>query len=87
MKKIEKVQFSATGEFTCVCGNSPDDSGAVACDAKGDEVSPTSDEWPGDLYRCNECGPIFDGDSGEVKGRCDLRLAKSYDGDVIEVNR
>ena len=65
----EAVTFAEYGEFKCVCGNSPNAEGAYRCDREGNDVEPTPDDWPGDLYRCDRCGRIFDGDTGEVIGR------------------
>jgi hypothetical protein len=74
--KKEKVSISPTGEFVCVCGNTPDSSGAFACDINGDAVEPTPDEWPNDLYRCDGCGRVFVGDTGEIKARVDLKKVR-----------
>lgn len=59
-----KVTITPTGEFMCPCGNSPEQDGAYPCDGDGIEVMP-DDNWS-DLYRCDRCGVIFNGDTGDI---------------------
>jgi hypothetical protein len=53
-------------DFLCICGNFSESDGAYPCDSNGNLVEPTPDDWPGKLYRCDRCGRVFDGDTGEV---------------------
>lgn len=62
-------------DWKCLCGNSTDDSGAYPCDYKGEDVEPTTDEWPLDLYRCDRCGLIFN-NAGEIQGAAESRKFK-----------
>jgi hypothetical protein len=59
--KKEKNDF-----FHCVCGNTDDDCGFYPCDPDGNEVEPTIECWPDDLYCCDRCGRIIDSNTLEV---------------------
>lgn len=67
-----KITITDSGEFNCVCGNRPDYEGAYPCDRSGKLVDPTPGDWPEDLYRCDRCGIIFKGATGEVVGQLPL---------------
>jgi hypothetical protein len=69
MSEVEHITIMVPGEFSCICGNTPTAQGACACDRQGNEVEPIPDDWLGDLFRCDRCGRIFDGVTGEVVGR------------------
>ena len=54
------------GEFTCLCGNIPDDYGFFPCDRNGNDVEPTPVGWKEELYRCDKCYRIIDQNTLEV---------------------
>jgi len=54
----EKLEADAYGEWHCVCGNTPSDSGFYPCDRAGVSVQPTEADWPDALYRCDGCRRI-----------------------------
>jgi hypothetical protein len=68
MTKPEFITIRETGEFNCICGNTPDDQGAYPCDSEGKLTEDAGNEWPGKLYRCDKCNRIFEGDTGKVVG-------------------
>jgi len=60
------ITITAEGEFNCTCGNYPNAEGAYACDRQGNYIDPLPDEWPDDLFKCDRCGIIFNGQTGEI---------------------
>jgi hypothetical protein len=60
------VTISESGDFTCICGNNTNLEGAYPCDKQGTLVEPAPDEWPDQLYRCDRCGTVFNGETGEI---------------------
>jgi hypothetical protein len=63
------VIYVTDGDFACLCGNNSHAQGAFPCDRAGDLLDPKPDEWPDDLFRCDRCGLIFNGHTGEVLPR------------------
>lgn len=55
--------------WICICGNTPDSGGFYPCDAKGNEVVPTAEEWTTNWYVCAECGRMIDQNTLEVMGQ------------------
>lgn len=57
------------GEFHCLCGNNPNAQGAYPCDLQGKEMEmPPNDDEP-QKWCCDNCGRIFDGQTGQVVAR------------------
>jgi len=54
-------------EFECSCGNNPNGQGAYPCDGEGIEV-PEDQNWA-NLWCCDNCGVIFNGEVGDVVGQ------------------
>ena len=52
------------GEWICDCGNEPAKDGFNPCDARGEEMEPLKDIWPG-FYICGRCGAMFN-----IEGMC-----------------
>jgi hypothetical protein len=63
-------------EFLCLCGNTPDAQGAHFCDREGNYTEiPPSDDEPGQCYRCDRCGIVFVGETGEIIANAKLIAA------------
>ncbi len=77
MKKLdqpETIKFTGpddTGGFLCICGNDPEGQGAFPCDSEGRYIEPPPSIEPGNQFRCDRCGRVFDGLTGEVFGIAD----------------
>jgi len=50
-----KIHVDEYDEWTCVCGNTSLGEGFYPCDAEGNIVDPTPEEWTTNLYRCDRC--------------------------------
>jgi hypothetical protein len=58
--------------WICICGNMPDQDGFFPCNARGDEVEPTTEAWKTNWYVCNGCGRMFDQHTLIVMGRAGM---------------
>jgi hypothetical protein len=67
----EKVFVDEFGEWTCLCGNTSYYEGFFPCDADGNEVDPTPENWTINLYRCDRCGRIINQATGEIVAQYD----------------
>jgi hypothetical protein len=72
----EHIQSSTSGDFLCICGNTPSDSGFYPINDNNEEVEPSKDVWTTNQYFCNQCGRIFDQDTLEVVRKIDLKDIK-----------
>jgi hypothetical protein len=54
--------------WACLCGNTPIQEGFYPCNALGEEVEPTPEEWTTGWYVCDSCGRIIDRTTLEVVG-------------------
>lgn len=60
------ITQSTDGDWACLCGNQPWESGFYPCDAAGNEVDPTPTDWTTNWYVCAQCGRIIDQDTLKV---------------------
>jgi hypothetical protein len=63
------IAIDENGAFHCFCGNEPESQGAYLCDKDGNYIEDSGEEYPGQLYRCDRCGTIFEVDTGIIRGR------------------
>jgi len=50
-----EIHVDEFDEWTCICGNTSLDEGFYPCDAEGNMVEPTIEDWTTNLYRCGRC--------------------------------
>lgn len=55
--------------WVCLCGNTPAADGFYPCDALGNQVEPTPEDWTTGCYVCARCGRIINQTSLEVVSR------------------
>jgi hypothetical protein len=55
--------------WVCTCGNEPTEDGFYPCNARGNEVRPTPENWKEPLYVCARCGRIIHQKTLEVIGQ------------------
>ena|SRR5882724_1494643 len=67
----ERITHEAGNDeaWVCICRNRPDSHGFYPCNANGDEVEPTPEDWTTGLYVCAQCGRIIHMDTLEVMGQ------------------
>ena len=61
-------------EWLCLCGNTALDEGFFPCDAQGEVVEPTAEEWTTDCSVCERCGRIIRQSDRQVMGFRAIRL-------------
>ncbi len=61
-----KIHVDEHGEWTCICGNTASEDGFFPCDAVGNLVEPTPQEWTTNLYRCDRCHRKINQATGEI---------------------
>ncbi len=74
-----KITITEDGEFNCLYGNYPNAEGAYACDSEGNYIENGGDDYPGQPFRCDRCGIIFNVDTGEIVGRYANNPENSHD--------
>lgn len=57
--------------WTCLCGNTPMQSGFDTVNDKYQVVEPTITGWTTGLYICMQCGRVIDQDTRKVVARID----------------
>jgi len=62
----QKIHVDEYGEWTCLCGNVASEDGFFPCDADGNSVEPTPQEWTTNLYRCDRCLRKINQATGEI---------------------
>ncbi len=62
----ERIHVDEYGEWTCLCGNVALEDGFYPCDAEGNVVEPTPQEWTTNLYRCDRCHRKINQATGEI---------------------
>lgn len=68
VERIRREQGDADA-WICLCGNMPCDGGFYPCDAKGNEVEGTPEDWTSGLYVCADCGRMIEPNGLWVVGR------------------
>lgn len=66
MVPLEDEQ-EAEGVLLCSCGNTEVDGTFTPCTESGKDV-PITEQWKARHYRCDRCGNVLDGLTGEVLG-------------------
>jgi len=62
----QKIHVDEYGEWTCLCGNVASEDGFFPCDADGNLVEPSWQEWTTNLYRCDRCLRKINQATGEI---------------------
>jgi len=62
----QKIHVDEHGEWTCLCGNVASEDGFFPCDADGNVVEPSWQEWTTNLYRCDRCLRKINQATGEI---------------------
>jgi hypothetical protein len=76
----------SSDEMTCVCGNTPAEQGFMPCLRNGHLVEPTPEAWvDGNLYRCDRCGRIIDGQTLQVMGHGPLSIDEQWENLKIRI--
>ena len=61
------VPVEEEGVLLCPCSNTEVDGSFSPCTRAGEDV-PTPDQWKVRWYRCDRCGNVLDGLTGDVLG-------------------
>jgi hypothetical protein len=77
---FEEFIDGTTDWFQCLCGNQPNYEGFYSCLRTGEIVSPTLyGDWEGQVYLCEKCSRIIDGETLKVIGVCSEEIAHKND--------
>ena len=65
---VGKCIGGSKDDWKCICGNEALSEGFFPCDMNGDEVEPTSKDWPVKWYVCTKCGRIIRQEDRRIVG-------------------
>ncbi len=75
----EYIVMLPSGDFLCICGNTPWKDGFYPINSRNEEVEPVPQHWTTNHYACFQCGRIIDQTSLEVIRQVALKDIKQLD--------